>query len=363
MELNFLQDQYNKHCQDAISRFQKLAEKVRNGSGSAVDLSIPTPSDPTVVPTRTIGPYSNCTHHYTGLFSTIYRCSSPSDSSSSLAVKVSSPAGEQPPHNSKREGRILSDLSHPNIIQLHASHTLRNRNEFLLTFPFIPSTLAERLRSSSPVPKSVLQNVFSALAYLRRKAILHRDVKPSNILLSGPSGPAVLTDFGIAWSPKDPASEPAEEKITDIGTTCYRAPELLFGCRNYGTAVDLWAAGCVAAEIFYHNSHCSNPKMEEWTLFVAGELGSELALIKSIFETLGTPDEETWPETEHLPDWGKMSFVCYPPKRWEDILPEVEEVQRDLIKKLVRYESAQRTDAAEVSSSSAWRIFDSLVYF
>ena len=108
-----------------------------------------------------------------------------------------------------------------------------------------------------------------------------------------------------------------------------------------------------------------------WTLFNAGALGSELALVKSIFETIGTPNEKIWPvsklsisispsylpvltfvtpkETAHLPDWDKMTFVQFPGKTWEEILPSVEAEGRDLVGKLVRYQSTERMKAEEVS--------------
>lgn len=88
---------------------------------------------------------------------------------------------------------------------------------------------------------------------------------------------------------------------------------------------------------------------EEWTLFEAGGLGSELALVKSIFETLGTPDEEIWPECGRFPDWGKMAFKQFEGKGWEEILPGVGKEERDLVGRLVRYESGERMRAGEVS--------------
>ena len=87
----------------------------------------------------------------------------------------------------------------------------------------------------------------------------------------------------------------------------------------------------------------------DWSLFDAGELGSELALVKSIFETLGTPDEVVWPDARDLPDWGKMTFVKFPGKFWEELLPNASADGRDLVSQLVRYQSTERLSAAEVS--------------
>lgn len=153
----------------------------------------------------------------------------------------------------------------------------------------------------------------------------------------------MLADFGIAWSPTDPASEPASSKILDVGTTCYRPPELLFGQSKYGEKLDMWAAGCVAAQVV-----CLNGE----TLFDAGDLGSELALIKSMIQTLGTPDEHVWPEAKEMPDWGKMHFMKYPGMKWEDILPGADEQGKSLVGSLVQFESGQRLSASEVRGIS-----------
>jgi serine/threonine protein kinase len=133
---------------------------------------------------------------------------------------------------------------------------------------------------------TIIYDVLSGLAHLHSLGILHRDIKPSNILFSAPTGKATIADFGIAWSANDPYSEPADEKITDVGTTCYRAPELLFGYRHYGKGLDMWAVGCMMAE-------CLHPEHEAF--FDAGDLGSELRLIASIFQKLGTPNAGIWP--------------------------------------------------------------------
>lgn len=303
---------------------------------------------------QTFGPFTNCTHHATGLCSTVYKQIN-TDTSKSLAIKVTVPSQAHPPHNPKREARILAAAAHPYIISLLTTHALSS--QFLLVFPFQPFDLDSVLRQGFPLKaksaRHILEGLFCALAHIHSKGIIHRDIKPANILLGTPVGPAFLADFGIAWSANDPASEPSHQKITDVGTTCYRPPELLFGHKVYGPEIDLWAAGCVVAECVRRGLVDGSEKLSvkngeaDWTLFDAGELGSELALVNSIFKTLGTPTDETWPEAKTFPDWNKMSFHAFPPKLWKEILPLASEEARDLVTGLVMYRSTFRLNALE----------------
>ena len=297
-----------------------------------------------------IGRFINAQHYNDGLFSEVFQAVDPEASGEDgrpqlVALKITTPDLMRPPHDSKREARILAAVRNHRVIPLLETFQQAG-GHFVLAFPFLPfglDRLLGRNELDASSRKSILRDLFSALGHLHSIGVIHRDVKPSNILLSSPQGPAFITDFGIAWSSSDPSSEPADEKILDVGTTCYRPPELLFGHQSYGAKLDLWAAGCVAAQVV-----CLNGK----SLFDAGDLGSELALIKSIFETLGTPDLDKWPEAKAFPDWGKMNFKQYPPKPWEKILPKAEPEAVNLVRRLVAYESNQRLSAEEVSHSN-----------
>lgn len=289
-----------------------------------------------------MGRYVHAEHINDGITSEIFRAVDPDSSPSTLvALKITNPSMATPPHDPVREARLLSDAKGSQIIPL--LETFRQPDgHFVLVFPYAPHDLNNLLHSerlTTPARTTILRDLFAGLAHIHSLGLIHRDIKPSNILLSSPTGPAMIADFGIAWSPTDPASEPADSKILDVGTTCYRPPELLFGQSRYGEKLDIWAAGCVAAQVI-----CLNGK----TLFDAGDLGSELALIKSVFQTLGTPDEEIWPEAKEMPDWGKMHFTKYAGKEWEDILPGADEKGRDLVRSLVRFESGRRLSAIEV---------------
>lgn len=277
-----------------------------------------------------------------------------------LALKLTTPSTQPAPHDCHREARMLFKMrQHPNIIELLETFLLHNH--FILVFPFLPWSLDAIIRtsySSSQVTqaqlpsrrrKTIIKDVISGLAHLHAHGILHRDIKPGNILLSSPlAGPAQLIDFGIAWSSSDPGDEAVDAKILDVGTTSYRAPELLFGNQKYGTPLDMWAAGCVAAEVIMMGKESWKAR-EGGNMFDAGDLGSELALIKSHFETLGTPTGETWPESKDLPDWGKMRFKEYPATPWDDIMPEAELDEKDFVKRILVYESNRRMTAEEVS--------------
>jgi serine/threonine protein kinase len=248
------------------------------------------------VGTRSFGRYKNAIHFSDGLFSDLYKAPVPEDSpfrfdlppGSLVALKVTYLLAMNPPHDSEREVRVLKRAESDHVIPL--LETFREAGGHLvLVFPYMPLVLDQTLRRkilTRAQERACLRDLFAALAHVHKLGMIHRDVKPSNILLKGPSGPAFLTDFGIAWDPKDRASEPADQKITDIGTTSYRPPEVLFGCTSYTSAVDLWAAGCVVAEVV---------SRDKVPLFHSGEVGSDLALIHSIFKSLGTPNEAVWP--------------------------------------------------------------------
>ncbi|GAB1740338.1 hypothetical protein NU219Hw_g5446t1 [Hortaea werneckii] len=308
-----------------------------------------------------IGRYINAQHYNDGLFSEVFKAIDPDaddenndpTSTKLVALKITTPETMHPPHDSRREARILTAAAaaaaaakSAHIIPLLDTFEQAG-GHFVLVFPFLPLGLNDLLSThpSGPLPlssrKPLLRDLFAGLAHLHRQGIIHRDIKPSNLLLAGPAGPVYLADFGIAWSETDPGSEPAGTKILDVGTTCYRPPELLFGHRGYSASLDLWAAGCVAAQVVALGGR---------TLFDAGDLGSELALIKSVFETLGTPttdDEDGWPEAKGFPDWGKMDFKRYPGKEWREILSDAEPDALDLVRRLVVFESGRRLKADE----------------
>lgn len=286
-----LKDEYDHRCAEAIEDFQQRTStpKEIKAEPTTDDLNEDGPS---------LGSYVQVTFHKTGLFSTIFKALAPNSFSPTshsakqyVALKVTTPSAMIPPHDSKREVRILEESRSERIIPLLAK-IWQPGDRLVLAFPFMPFDLDVMMRDQEIETRNVngmIRDIFQGLSHLHDLGIIHRDVKPSNLLLKSRQGPAYLADFGIAWSPQDSKSEPAQQKITDVGTTSYRAPEVLFGFAAYGTELDLWAAGCTVAQIL---------RPGHQALFTAGDLGSELALIKSIFSNLGTPNEIKWPVSQ-----------------------------------------------------------------
>ncbi|KAL5389292.1 hypothetical protein DPSP01_002605 [Paraphaeosphaeria sporulosa] len=349
-EATVLESQIYEKAQNAED-YEKLCEHAITSLGAPANTFHPY-EDEDHVPTPSgmdIGEYRNAIYHREGTSSVVYKAAtakhegyfaSSGKTGKLVALKVTTPSQMEPPHNSKREARILALAASNRVIPL-----LETFNEpgsrFVLVFPFMPFDMSRLLRDqklSKAQTQRALKDLFSALEFVHERGIIHRDIKPSNILLKSLDGPAYLTDFGIAWAPDTVGSEPTDSKITDVGTTCYRPPELLFGNKKYGCELDLWAAGCTVAEALVPG----HP-----TLFDSGELGSDLALISSMFSKLGTPNVDVWPEAAGFPDWGKVQFIEFPAKPWSTLLPGTSDVEQALVGQLVRYESGDRLKAAQ----------------
>jgi len=143
---------------------------------------------------------------------------------------------------SLREARIAGRLRHPAIISVH--DVLPGAGRVCLVMEFVPSrSLQEVLTEDGPLsPAQVAElgaALLDALRYAHGAGVLHRDVKPSNVLLSD-AGRVVLTDFGIARSEGD---SPLTRTGSILGSPGFVAPEMARGQRESSPAADLWSLG------------------------------------------------------------------------------------------------------------------------
>ena len=172
----------------------------------------------------------------------------------SVAIKVLSPELAQGLNAERFEREILmaASLQQANIVPLLAADDLNGLPYF--TMPFIEGeSLRLQMRSGGlPIATviAILRDVARALEYAHARGIVHRDIKPDNVLLSGST--AVVTDFGIAKAlsaSRGEAGGTLTSVGTSIGTPAYMAPEQVAGDPNIDHRVDLYALGCVAFEL------------------------------------------------------------------------------------------------------------------
>lgn len=90
-----------------------------------------------------------------------------------------------------------------------------------------------------------MHQITKAVAYLHSRRILHRDLKPQNILIDS-KGKIKIADFGLARQ----YSIPIKKYTHEVVTVWYRAPEILLGSIEYTTSVDSWSLGCIMAELY-----------------------------------------------------------------------------------------------------------------
>ncbi|KIH45399.1 kinase domain protein [Ancylostoma duodenale] len=151
--------------------------------------------------------------------------------------------------------------------------------QLYLVFEFIDRDLKSLLdklpgkRLPAKHAKSFLWQLLQALAYCHTRRVLHRDLKPQNLLVDD-SGVIKLADFGLARN----FSIPSRVYTHEVVTLWYRAPEILLGGRYYSTAIDVWSLGCIFSE------------MVAGIPLFAGD--SEIDQLFRIFKILGTPTPE-----------------------------------------------------------------------
>ncbi|ESQ27811.1 hypothetical protein EUTSA_v10018665mg [Eutrema salsugineum] len=223
-----------------------------------------------------------------------------------------------------REIKLLKELKHPHIIEL--IDAFPHKENLHLVFEFMETDLEAVIRDPnlflSPADvKSYLQMTLKGLEYCHDKWVLHRDMKPNNLLI-GPNGQLKLADFGLARI----FGSPGRKFTHQVFARWYRAPELLFGAKQYGAAVDVWAAGCIFAELLLRRP------------FLQGN--SDIDQLSKIFATFGTPKADQWPDMLCLPDYVEYQFVSAPSLR--SLFPTVSEDALDLLSKMFAYDPKSR---------------------
>ncbi|XP_031488218.1 cell division control protein 2 homolog [Nymphaea colorata] len=234
------------------------------------------------------------------------------------------------PSTALREISLLKELQHGNVVRLQ--DVVHSEKRLYLVFEYLDLDLKKHMDSCPELAKNpqlikiFLYQMLRGIAYCHSRRILHRDLKPQNLLIDRSTNALKLADFGLARA----FGIPVRTYTHEVVTLWYRAPEILLGSHHYSTPVDVWSVGCIFAEMVNHRP-----------LFPGD---SEIDELFKIFRVLGTPTEETWPGVTSLPDY-KSSFPKWAPKDMATLVPGLDPVGVDLLKKMLCLEPSKRITA------------------
>jgi predicted Ser/Thr protein kinase len=230
----------------------------------------------------------------------------------SVAIKVLPPAYAVRPELRERflrEARTAAKLSHPNVVPVHRAEEVGGFVFFVMAF-VDGETLGQRVRGRGPLtaPQAarLIREVAWALAYAHARGVVHRDVKPDNILIERDTGRALVTDFGIALR-SDIASITDEGQV--MGTAQFMSPEQAAGEALDGRS-DLYSLGVVSYFALTANLPFDGPTVQSILAkhltqpppSLRGHPGVPDALAVAVDRCLSKTPTERWATGEALAD-------------------------------------------------------------
>lgn len=269
-----------------------------------------------------------------GQFATVYKAEDTENDNRIVAVKKiklgkKEEAQDGINRTALREIKLLQELHHPNIIGL--LDVFGHKSNISLIFDYMDADLEMIIKDRAILLppghiKAYSIMMLQGLEYLHAHWVLHRDLKPNNLLINS-KGELKITDFGLAKT----FGSPNRILTHQVVTRWYRSPELLFGAKLYGTGIDIWAMGCIIAELLLR------------VPFLPGE--SDLGQLTKIFEVCGTPTEEVWPKVEDLPDFVK--FKPMPAQQLKDIFSAAGDDLLELLESCLMLDPSKRCTATQ----------------
>ncbi|KAJ5695868.1 hypothetical protein N7536_006280 [Penicillium majusculum] len=237
---------------------------------------------------------------------------------------------EGTPSTTIREISLMKQLNHKNILALY--DVIYTDEKLVMVSEYMDRDLKRFMDDRGgaldlPTVKSFAQDMMQGIAYCHEKSVLHRDLKPQNLLI-GWDGRLKLADFGLARD----FGLPVGIFSNDVVTLWYRPPEVLLGSCSYNASLDIWSAGCIIAEMY-----TGNP------LFPGNSDANQLL---RIFQAMGTPSELTWPGVSQLPGFSPF-FPVYSPLDLGQLMVGLKYFITNLLKRMLRLQPELRISAAD----------------
>lgn len=238
-----------------------------------------------------------------------------------------------------REIKLLQELHHENVITL--LDVYGKNSTISMVFELMETDLEQILHEKRILLnfahiKSYILMTLKGLEYLHNNFILHRDLKPNNLLLDR-FNIIKIADFGLART----FGSPSRIYTHQVVTRWYRAPELLYGARMYGTGIDMWAVGCILAELFIREP-----------LFPGS---SDLDTLDRIVTLLGTPTEKNWHGVTELPDFVEFNDPVEA-QPLNDKFSALDGPSLEILESMLKLCPADRCDATEALKMDYFKV-------
>uniref|UniRef100_A0A8D3CY99 Cyclin-dependent kinase 14 n=1 Tax=Scophthalmus maximus TaxID=52904 RepID=A0A8D3CY99_SCOMX len=291
-----------QRTQSGFDPFEKPASQVKrvhsennaciNAKGSSAGKESPklrrhsSPSSPTSPKFGKADSYEKLEKLGEGSYATVYKGKSKVNGKLVALKVIRLQEEEGTPFTAIREASLLKGLKHSNIVLLH--DIIHTKETLTLVFEYVHTDLCQYMdrHPGGLHPDNVklfLFQLLRGLSYIHQRYILHRDLKPQNLLISD-TGELKLADFGLARA----KSIPSHTYSNEVVTLWYRPPDVLLGSTDYSTCLDMWGVGCIFIEMI--QGVAAFPGMKD----IQDQL-------ERIFLVLGTPSEDTWPSVSSLP--------------------------------------------------------------
>uniref|UniRef100_A0A668APS2 non-specific serine/threonine protein kinase n=1 Tax=Myripristis murdjan TaxID=586833 RepID=A0A668APS2_9TELE len=229
-----------------------------------------------------------------------------------------------------REVKSLKKLSHANVVKL--KEVIRENDYLYFVFEYMKENLYQLMKERHKLfPEAVVRNmtfqILQGLSFIHKHGYFHRDMKPENLLCMGPEL-VKIADFGLA---REIRSQPP---FTDyVSTRWYRAPEVLLKSSTYSSPIDIWAVGCIMAELY--------------TLRPLFPGNSEVDEIFKICQVLGTLKKADWPEGYNLAASMDFRFPRCVPTSLRSLIPNACDEAIALMKDMLQWDPNKRPTAVQ----------------